>query len=86
MKQHNLDTTGWNEFPFEAYGHNFVSKIAPTSPFMSRIAFLPAGVFEAMNRDAVKGCVGTGLSLEEIAVKLININEGASHAVLEVIA
>jgi hypothetical protein len=86
MKQHNLDTTNWNEFPFEAYGYNFVSKIAPNSPFMSRIPFLPAGVFEAMNRDAVKDCVGTGLTLEEIAIKLIAVNENATHAVLEVVA
>jgi hypothetical protein len=83
MKMHNLNTTGWNSFPFEANGMKFVSKIAPNSPFMSKIAMLPAGVFESMNRGAVRDCVGNGLSREEIVTRLYAINENASHAILE---
>jgi len=83
MKMHNLNTTGWNSFPFEADGMKFVSKIAPNSPFMSRIPMLPAGVFDEMNRGAVADCLGKGLSREEILNKLNFINANASHAVLE---
>jgi hypothetical protein len=83
MKMHNLNTTDWNSFPFEANGIKFVSKIAPTSPFMARIAKLPAGVFDSMNRGAVSECVGNNLSRDEIATRLYNINLNATHAVLE---
>jgi len=83
MKMHELNTTGWNAFPFELDGISFVSKIAPKSPFLSKIAMLPAGVFEAMNRDAVIDCVGKGLTRNEIAERLYFVNLNASHAVLE---
>jgi hypothetical protein len=84
MKQHELNTNGWNEFPFEVNGTNFISKIAPTSPFMKRIPLLPAGVFESMNKDAVLDCIGKGLTRDEMIEKIYLINAGASHAVLEV--
>ena len=83
MKTHNLDTTGWNAFSFEVEGVEFISKVSPTSPFMKSIAKLPAGVFESMNRDAVLDLVGKGLSREYIASKLYHINEGGTHAVIE---
>jgi hypothetical protein len=83
MKMHELDTTGWNAFPFAVDGINFVSKVSPTSPFMGRIKMLPAGAFEQMNRMAVLDLVGQGLSREEIATELYRINAGGSHAVLE---
>jgi hypothetical protein len=83
MKYHNLDTTGWNEFPFSVEGVNYVSKIAKDSPFMSRIATLPAGVLDKLNVSAVLDCVGTGLTRDEIVEKLQFVNESASHAVIE---
>jgi hypothetical protein len=83
MKMHELDTEGWNVFPFEVDGNKFISKISPTSPFMKSIAKLPAGVFESMNRDAVLDLVGKNLSREYIISKLYHINQDATHAVIE---
>jgi hypothetical protein len=83
MKYHDLDTTNWNAYPFEVDGVNFVSKIAPKSPFLARIAMLPAGVFDKMNKDAVRELVGSNLSREYVASKLYAINQSASHAVIE---
>lgn len=83
MKMHELNTTGWNAFPFEVEGVNFVSKISPSSPFLSKIKTLPAGVFESMNRDAVLDLVGKNLSREYMVSKIYHINAGASHAVIE---
>lgn len=82
---HNLDTTGWNEYPFEVNGIYYVSKIKQDSPFMSRIKVLPDGVFQAMNRSAVLDLVGVDLTLSEIKDKLCILNEFASHAVIELI-
>ena len=82
---HNLNTEGWAQFPFEIAGQNFVSKVAPHSPFLKQIANLPAGTFEQMNRSAVAELVGVGLSREEILTKLAHVNEGASHAVIEIV-
>ena len=83
MKMHELDTNGWNAFPFEVEGVNFVSKVSPTSPFISRIKALPEGVFENMNREAVRDLIGTNLSREYLASKLYHVNKDASHAVIE---
>jgi hypothetical protein len=80
---HNLDTNGWNEFPFSAQGYNFISKVAPNSPFMSQIARLPKGIFEQMNKSAIADLVGTGLTRDEVLNKLSFINEGGTHAVVE---
>ena len=80
---HDLDTTGWNAFPFTADGVDYVSKIASDSPFMSRIAMLPEGVFNQMNISAVRDCVGSGLTRDEIIAKLNEVNQDASHAVIE---
>ena len=83
MKMHELNTTGWNAFPFEVDGVNFVSKISPTSPFMKQIAKLPAGMFESMNRAAVLDLIGKNLSREYMISKLYHVNADASHAVIE---
>jgi hypothetical protein len=83
MKQHNLDTTGWNEFPFSVNSIKFISKIAPNSPFMKSIAKLPQGAFEAMNVSAVKELLSPS---KDIYAELYRVNEGATHAVIEVVA
>ena len=83
MKMHDLNTNGWNSYPFEVEGINFISKVSPTSPFMPRIAMLPEGAFIAMNKSAVLDLIGKGLSREEIAQELYRINADGSHAVIE---
>lgn len=80
-----IDTTGWNEYPFEAFGRTYVSKVSPNSPLMSRIKNLPNGVFESMNRNAVSELVGEDMSRADILNKLDMINEGGTHAILELV-
>lgn len=82
---HNLDTTGWDEFPFEVNGVNYVSKLAPNSEFQSRVKALPAGVFESMNAAAIRDLVGINLTQAEIIAKLEHVNKYASHAVIELV-
>ena len=83
MKTHNLDTTEWLEFPFSAYGNNYISKIAPFSPFLKQISKLPEGMFEKMNIDAITELVGVNLTYSEIVDRLKEINESSTHAVIE---
>lgn len=80
---HTLDTTNWNSFPFEVDGIEFLSKISPESPMLKRILSLPAGVFEAINAEAISELIGDNFTREYVATKLDELNEGASHAVLE---
>lgn len=82
---HNLDTTGWSEFPFEVNGVRFISKLSPDSPFQQRVKALPAGIFESMNAAAIRDLVGVNLSKEDIIAKLHHVNEFASHAVIELV-
>ena len=83
LKSHNLDTTGWNEFPFSAKGINFMSKVSNDSPLISRIINLPEGMFEKINESAVSDLIEDTSSLESIATRLMVLNLSASHAVLE---
>lgn len=80
---HELNTEGWNEFPFEVNGVNYISKVAKNSPFMKQISKLPAGVFERMNEGAVRELVGVNLTKSQIIEKLATVNAGGSHAVIE---
>lgn len=84
-QSHNLDTTGWNVYPFETQGIKFLSKISPESPMLSRILALPAGMFEAMNCNAISELVGVNLTREQLVAKLQEVNQGASHAVVELV-
>ena len=83
MRMHDLDTNGWNTYPFEVDGIKFISKVSPTSNFLPRIKMLSDGVFEGMNRMAVIDLIGKGLSREEIVQELYRINKDGSHAVIE---
>jgi hypothetical protein len=83
LKCHDLDTTGWNEFPFSAKGVNFISKVSNRSHLLSRILNLAPGVFDEMNRSAVSDFIDDVTSAESIAERLNFLNEGATHAVLE---
>jgi len=80
-----INTQGWLSFPFEAQGHQFLSKISTKSPLLKQINALPAGMFESMNRSAIAELVGSGLTREEVIQKLKFINEGASYAVVEIV-
>lgn len=83
LKCHDLDTTGWNEFPFSAKGVNFISKVSNDSPILPRILNLAPGVFDKMNQDAVSQFIDDITSVESIAMRLNFLNEDATHAVLE---
>jgi hypothetical protein len=83
MKQHELDTNGWLEYPFNVNGINFVSKLSPNSDFLPRIKILPEGIFESMNRSAVLDLIGEGLTRDEMIAKLNCVNKDATHAVIE---
>jgi hypothetical protein len=83
MKAHNLDTTGWNETPFIVNGVSYISKIAPTSPFMKKIEKLPYGAWQTMNIGAIRDLIGTVSDRNEILAKIAEINQGATHAVIE---
>jgi hypothetical protein len=85
MKTHDLDTTGWLSYPFTYEGVEFVSLVSPQSPLLSRILSLPEGAFVTMNRGAIASLVGDTLTREYIVEKLTEINEHASHAVLELV-
>jgi len=82
---HNVDTTGWAEFPFQVDGHEFVSKVDTASRMHSRIVTLPAGLFIQMNQGAIRELVDLTLSRQEIVDRLAFINEGASEAVIEIV-
>ena len=83
LKCHDLDTYGWNEFPFSVNGVNFISKVSNESPILSRILNLAPGVFDEMNQNAVSVLINDTTSEESIIERLNFINEGASHSVLE---
>ena len=85
MKVHNVDTTGWNAYPFTYEGIEFVSLVSPESPLLGRILALPAGMFESINRNAIADLIGDTLTREHIVEKLTEINENASHAILELV-
>lgn len=78
-----VNTTGWNETPFVVDGVNYVSKVSPDSPLLPRIKSLPYGVFETMNISAVRDLIGTNLTPDEIQAKLDEVNENATHAIIE---
>jgi hypothetical protein len=82
---HNLDTTNWVSFPFTEAGYNFVSKLSPISPFLSRVANLPEGAFDSMNKSAIRELVGTDLTRDEVITRLSVMNEFATHAVIELV-
>jgi hypothetical protein len=83
MTTHDLDTTDWTSIPFTADGVNYVSKLSPTSPFLAKVKDLPYGAFQKMNTDAVRDLIGTGLTRNEIVEKLREINQSATHAIID---
>ena len=72
----------YTDFPFTANGVNFVSRIYSDSPFLSRIANLPAGTFAQLNIDAVTEIIGDAslLTRDELLAELEKVNEGGTHA------
>ena len=41
-------------------------------------------MFDSMNQGAIYSLIGHTNSIDDIAMRLIELNEGASHAVIEV--
>lgn len=72
----------YTDFPFTVNGVNFVSRIYSDSPFLSRIANLPEGVFNSMNIQAVNDLItfGSTVTLKDIQESLDHINAGGTHA------
>jgi hypothetical protein len=77
------DTTGWNEFPFEANGNTYVSKVKPDGSIGLRLQFVPNDVFVSMNKSAVLDLIGDGLTRAEILERLAEVNLNAYEAVIE---
>lgn len=80
---HNLDTTGWDSYSFEYDGRQFVSLISPTSQFSKRMKSLPIEAIAEMNRQALNAYIGSGKTIAEIEKILVTLNEGASHAIID---
>ena len=72
----------YTDFRFTADGVNFISRIYSDSPFLSRIANLPSGVFEQLNQDAIRDIIGDAslLTRDELLSELDKVNAGGSHA------
>ena len=77
------DTTGWNEYPFNFDGYNFVSKVAPNADIMPQIKRVGIHNFIDMNIQALSELIGVGRTLSEIKENLAFINQGGIEAVIE---
>ena len=77
-----MTTQTYTDFPFIVDGVNFISRIYSHSQFLSSVQNLPAGVFEALNVQAVQELMGSPklLTIEEVQDELDRLNEGGSHA------
>jgi hypothetical protein len=77
-----MTNTTYTDFPFTVNGVNFISRVYSHSEFLSTIKALPAGIFEAMNTEAVREIIGDPslLSNAELISELERVNEGGSHA------
>lgn len=79
------DTTGWLEFNFNVDGHDFVSKINPNSSIARQIKSVSAETLNEVHKSAVRDCVDTGLTRDEIIAGLVIVNENAHEAVIELV-
>ena len=77
-----MTNTTYTDFPFTVNDVRFISRIYSHSEFLSQIKSLPAGIFEAMNVEAVREIIGDPslLTRDELLDELDRINEGGSHA------
>jgi hypothetical protein len=75
-------TTEYTDYPFNADGINFISRIANNSPFAGRLKFVPAEAFIEMNIQAVRELIGNAslMTTAEILAELERVNEGATHS------
>ncbi len=84
MNSHTLDTTGWLEFPLTVGNHSLVSKLAPYSPFLSRVKLIGNDVFTQLNAQAIVDLVpDLSCSTNKMKEYLDEFNVGATHAVIE---
>ena len=77
-----MTTQTYTDYPFSVDGVNFISRIYSHSEFLSSVQNLPAGVFEALNIQALQELMGSPklLTIEEVQDELDRVNEGGSHA------
>ena len=79
----SLNTAGWLEFPLTVGNHSLVSKLAPNSPFLSRVKVIGNDIFNQMNIQAVVDLVpDLSCSTEKMKEYLDELNAGATHAVI----
>lgn len=75
----------WVSFPFTYEGKSFISKVSVNSRHIAAIVNLPAGVFDTMNRAALRdiATITASTTREEDTAELERVNAGSSWAVLE---
>ena len=79
----SLDTAGWLEFPITVGNHSLVSKLAPNSPFLSRVKLIGNDVFNQLNTQAIVDLVpDLSCSTNKMKEYLDELNVGATHAVI----
>ena len=84
-KFHDLDTTGWLEFPFAVNGLPFVSKINPDYPLLPKIKAIGTDGFAKMNKSAVLELGILADSFEDMIAQIRIANEYATNCVFELV-
>ena len=82
-----VDTTGWAEFPFEAQGVKFISKLDKDGTFYPQVLKIGEEKFRQYSVASVKELIGDLDDMEfwEIEKTLAVLNEGATQAVIELV-
>jgi hypothetical protein len=79
-----IDTTNWVKYPVYFNGMKFVSLINPAGSFYPEIKELPEGVLQEFHNSMIADLIGdpAELSPSELEAKLLEINDGATQAIL----
>jgi len=79
-----IDTTNWAKYPVYYNGIKFVSLINPAGSFYPEIKELPEGVLQEFHNSMIADLIGdpAELSPSELEAKLLEINDGATQAIL----
>ena len=75
----------WVIFPFTYEGKSFNSKVKAKTRKLAAIQNLPAGVFNTMNKEALRdlATITSSTTREEDILELERFNAGGSWAILE---
>lgn len=73
------------EYPFSVNGVKFVSRLAVNGSMYNQVQNIGAGAFVLMNESAILDLMGNpaDLTLNEIKVRLYELNAGATQALIE---